>query len=120
MTIIERFEAMKKSGAEVQRPLELFGELDPKNTIAHLEAKTATFSDGAVPIKYKALAAISAAVALDSPSCIMNNVKLATMNGASKAEIMEVIAVARFAKAATVISSSAPALEWLAAREKQE
>ena len=119
MTIQERFEAMKKSGAEVQRSLELFGELDPKNTIAHLDTKAATFSDGAVPLKYKALVAKSAAVALDSPSCIMNNVKLATMNGANKAEIMEVIAVAKFTKAATVISSSTPALEWLAAQEEQ-
>lgn len=116
MNIQERFEAMKNSGAEVQRPIELFGELDGKSTIAHLDAKTAAFNAGAVPVKYKALAAVAAAVALDSTPCIMNNVKLATMNGASKAEIMEVIAVAKFAKAATVISSSAQALEWLAAQ----
>jgi alkylhydroperoxidase/carboxymuconolactone decarboxylase family protein YurZ len=116
MTIKDRFEAMKKSGAEVQRPLELFGELDEKNTMAHLDAKAAAFADGALPIKYKALAAIAAAVALDSSPCTMNNMKLAKKNGATRGEIMETIAVAKFAKSATVLSSSAQALEWLAAQ----
>jgi len=113
MTITERFEAMKKSGAEVQRPLELFGELDEKSTHSHIDAKAAAFAEGALPIKYKALAAMAAAVALDSPSCIMNNMKMAKKNGATRAEIMETIAVAKFAKSATVLSSSAQALEWL-------
>jgi hypothetical protein len=65
MTIKDRFEAMKKSGAEVQRPLELFGELDAR----------------------------AAAVAMDSSPCVLNNAKMAT-----------------------VLSSSAQALEWLAAQ----
>jgi alkylhydroperoxidase/carboxymuconolactone decarboxylase family protein YurZ len=114
MTIKERFEAMKKSGADVPRPLELLGELDEKAAMAHLDAKAGAFAEGVVPPKYKALAAMCAAVALDSPSCIMNNMKLASKNGASRAEIMEVIAVAKFAKSATVLSSSAQALDWLA------
>ncbi|MGB4585750.1 MAG: hypothetical protein WBH66_01735 [Rectinemataceae bacterium] len=41
MTINERFEAMIKSGAEVQKPLQLFGQLDEKSTHAHLDAKAA-------------------------------------------------------------------------------
>jgi AhpD family alkylhydroperoxidase len=114
MTIKERFESMKKSGAEVQRPLELFGELDEKSTMAHLDAKAAAFAEGALPLKYKALAAMAAAVALDSSPCILNNAKTAKKNGATKAEIMETIAVAKFAKSATVLSSSVQALEWLA------
>jgi AhpD family alkylhydroperoxidase len=113
MTIKERFEAMRKSGAEVQRPLELFGELDEKSTMAHLDAKAAVFAEGALPLKYKALAALAAAVALDSSPCIMNNAKMARKNGATKTEIMEAIAVAKFAKSSTVLSSSAQALEWL-------
>jgi AhpD family alkylhydroperoxidase len=116
MTIKERFEAMKKSGAEIQRPLELFGELDEKSTNAHLDSKNAAFAEGALPLKYKALAAMAAAVALDSPSCIANNMKMAKKAGASRAEIMETIAVAKFAKSATVLSNSAMALEWLAAQ----
>jgi AhpD family alkylhydroperoxidase len=116
MTIKERFEAMKKSGIEVQKPLELLGQLDEKSTHAHLDAKAAAFADGALPLKYKALAALSAAVALDSSPCIANNTKLAKKSGATKAEIMETIAIAKFAKSATVLSSSAAALEWLAAQ----
>ena len=116
MNIKERFEAMKKAGDEVQKPLELLGELDEKSTHAHLDAKAAAFAEGALPVKYKALAALAAAVALDSSPCIVNNTKLARRNGATKAEIMEAIAVAKFAKMATVLSASAPALEWLAAQ----
>lgn len=116
MTIQERFETMKKSGAEIQRPMELFGALDEKSTMAHLDAKQATFAAGSLPVKYKALAALAAAVALDSSPCIVNNTKLAKQNGATKAEIMETIAVAKFAKAATVLSASTPALEWLNAQ----
>jgi AhpD family alkylhydroperoxidase len=116
MGIKERFEAMKKAGAEVQRPLELFGSLDEKSTIAHLDARAAAFAEGELPQKYKALAAMAAAVALDSPPCIANNMKAAVRAGATKAEVMETIAVAKFAKSATVLSSSAQALEWLAAQ----
>jgi alkylhydroperoxidase/carboxymuconolactone decarboxylase family protein YurZ len=115
MTIKERFEAMKKSGAKVQRPLELYGELDEKGTMAHLDAKASAFAEGALPVKYKALAALAAAVALDSSTCILNNIKMAKKNGATRVELMEAIAVAKFAKSATVLSSSAQALEWLAA-----
>jgi len=116
MTIKERFEAMKKSGAEVQKPLEILGALDEEGAHAHLDARAAAFAPGALGVKHKALVAVAAAVALDSAPCIQNNVKLATMNGATKAEIMEAIAVAKFAKSATVVSASAPALEWLAAQ----
>lgn len=116
MGIMDRFESMKKKGVEVQRPLELLGELDEKNAMAHLDAKAAAFAEGTVPLKYKALAVMAAAVALDSPPCILNNMKAAVKAGATKAEIMEIIAVAKLAKSATVLSNSAQALEWLAAQ----
>lgn len=117
MTIQERFEAMKKKGMQIQKPMELFGSLDEKSTHAHLDAKAQTFAAGALAVKMKALIALSAAVALDAPSCIMNNVKLAKNNGASKEEIMEAIAVAKFSKSATILANAAPALEWLMAEE---
>lgn len=116
MGIKDRFESMKKNGMEVQRPLELLGELDEKNAMAHLDAKASAFAEGTVPLKYKALAAMAAAVALNSPPCIANNMKAAAKAGATKAEIMEVIAVAKFAKSATVLSNSTQALEWLASQ----
>ncbi|MGA2547836.1 MAG: hypothetical protein ABSF43_14890 [Rectinemataceae bacterium] len=59
MTIKERFEAMRKAGMEIQRPMELFAELDEKGMMGHLDAKAAVFSEGAVPSKYKVLARIS-------------------------------------------------------------
>ena len=39
MNIEERFEAMKKTGAEVQRSIELFGMMDGKSTMAHLDSR---------------------------------------------------------------------------------
>ncbi|HUX38896.1 MAG TPA: carboxymuconolactone decarboxylase family protein [Rectinemataceae bacterium] len=113
MNIKERFEAMKKAGMEIQRPMELLGALDEKSAHAHLDGRAAVFAEGALTMKYKALVAIGAAVALDSPMCIQNNVMAAKQAGASKAEIMEAIAVAKFSKSSTVVSNSAPALEWL-------
>ena len=117
MTIQERFETMKNNGMEVQLPIELFGLLDEKSTIAHLDAKAIAFAEGAISPKFKTLIALSAAVALDSPACIMNNVKAARKNGATNEEIMETIAVAKFSKSATVISSSTQALEWLVSQQ---
>lgn len=117
MTIQERFEAMKKNGTEIQKPMELFGTLDEQSTHAHLDAKAQAFAPGALSVKMKALVALGAAVALDAPSCIMNNVKLAKKSGATQQEIMEAIAVAKFSKSATVLSNAAPALEWLLSQE---
>lgn len=117
MTIQERFEAMQRNGAEIQKPMQVFGSLDEKSTHSHLDAKAQAFAPGALSVKMKALVALGAAVALDAPSCIMNNVKLAKNNGATKEEIMEAIAVAKFSKSATVLANAAPALEWLIAQE---
>ncbi|MGB9686482.1 MAG: carboxymuconolactone decarboxylase family protein [Rectinema subterraneum] len=119
MKIEERFEKMKAGGNEVQRPMELFGLMDEDSTHHHLDWKQKTFANGALPAKYKALLALAAAVALDSSTCTVNNTKLAKKLGATKAEIMEAIAVAKFAKSATVLSNSAPALEWLLTQEKE-
>jgi alkylhydroperoxidase/carboxymuconolactone decarboxylase family protein YurZ len=114
VNIDEIFDKIRKSGEDLPRPLELYGNLDEKSALAHISSKNVTFEQGAMSSKSKALAAISAAVALDAPACILNNVKMSRKTGASKKEIMEAIAVGRFVKSSTVISSSAPALEWIA------
>ncbi|HUX39534.1 MAG TPA: carboxymuconolactone decarboxylase family protein [Rectinemataceae bacterium] len=116
MGITERLEAMKKMGREVPRPLELLGALDEKSALAHLDSRAAVFTETGLPMKYKALVALGAAVALDAPVCILNNVKTAKEAGATRSEIMEAIAVAKFSKSSTVISNSAQALEWLFAQ----
>ena len=118
MGIQERFEAMRKAGKEVQKPMELLAALDEKSALAHLDARAAIFTDAGLPMKYKALVALGAAVALDSPMCIMNNVKTAREAGASNDEIMQAISIAKFSKSSTVVSNSAQALEWLLAQGK--
>ena len=118
MSLKERFEAMKKQGKEIPHPLEVLGTLDEKSALAHIDGRAAVFAEGALPMKYKALIVLGAAVALDAPKCIQENVKNSKMSGASKEEIMETIALAKFSKSATVISNSAEALEWLASQPK--
>jgi len=117
MNLKERFEAMKKAGMEVLRPMELLGALDEKSALSHLDGRAAVFGEGSLPMKYKVLVALGAAVALDSPACIQNQVKSARQAGATKAEIMEAIAVAKFSKSSTVVSNAAGALEWLLAQQ---
>lgn len=116
MTIKERFEAMRKNGLEVQKPMELLGELDEQAAHAHMDARQAVYGPGAIPAKYKALVGVAAAVALDAPACIETNVKFARKSGATKAEIMEAIAIAKFSKSSTVVGNSTAALEWLSAQ----
>ena len=55
------FEARKKkTGAEVQRPIELFDIMDGKSTMSRLVSKAAAFAEGSVPAKYKALGWLAA------------------------------------------------------------
>lgn len=49
MSIREKFEAMKKSGVEVPRPLEVLGGLDEKLALAHMDSKAATIVSASAP-----------------------------------------------------------------------
>ena len=111
MDFKELMENIKKENGEVPKPLELLGQLDESLVVNHISDKK--YSKEAISPKYKALIALSAAIALDSQPCILNNAKAANKAGASVQEIMETFAVAKFSKAATTLSSSLPALEWL-------
>lgn len=113
MEFKELMENIRKESGEVPKPIELLGQLDESLVINHMADKKFAYSKEAIPQKYKALIAISAAIALDSPPCILNNVKAAKKAGATVQEIMEAFAVAKFTKAATSLSSSLPAMEWL-------
>ena len=113
MDFKELMENIKKESGEVPRPLELLGQLDESLVVNHITDKKFAYSKEALPQKYKALIASSASIALDSQPCILNNTKAAKKAGASIQEIMETFAVAKFSKAATTLSSSLPALEWL-------
>ncbi len=107
-------ENIKKEEGELPRPLELLGQLDEGQVLRFVSERQSAFSGAAIPPKYKALIAMSVGVALDAPACILNNAKQAKKAGASTDEIIEAFAVARFAKSASAMGSSMPALEWLA------
>lgn len=113
MDFKEMMENIKKENGEVPKPIELLAQLDESLVVNHITDKKFAYSKPAIPQKYKALIALSAAVALDSQSCILNNTKAAKKAGASIEEIMETFAIAKFSKAATTLSSSFPAFEWL-------
>ena len=106
-------ENMKKENGEIPRPIELLGQLDESLVLNHAGDKQFVFTKSALPQKVKALIAVAVGIALDSPACILNNVKGAKKAGATTEEIMEAFAIAKFSKGASAISSSLPAMEWL-------
>jgi AhpD family alkylhydroperoxidase len=113
MDFKELMENIKKENGEVPKPIELLAQLDESLVVNHVTDKKFAYSKPAIPQKYKSLIALSVGIALDSQPCILNNTKAAKKAGASTEEIMETFAVAKFSKAATTLSSSLPALEWL-------
>lgn len=108
-------EIIKKEMGEVPRPLENLASLDMNVLIGHLEAKKNAYAGENLDKKTKSLIALAVGIALDSQGCIMNNVKAAKKNGATKAEIMETYSVAKFSKSSSSISGFAAAMEWLLA-----
>lgn len=113
MDFKEMMENIKKENGEVPKPIELLAQLDESLVVNHITDKKFVYSKPTIPQRYKALIALSSAIALDSQPCILNNTKAAKKAGATTEEIMEAFAVAKFSKAATMLSSSLPALEWL-------
>lgn len=113
MDFKELMENIKKENGEIPKPLELLGQLDENQVMQFVGQRQTAMSGTAIPPKYKALIALSAGIALDSPACILNNAKQAKKAGASTEEIIEAFAIAKFAKSATAMASSMPAFEWL-------
>ena len=113
MDFKELMENIKKENGEVPRPLELLGQLDEGQVMQFVGQRQAAMSGTSIPPKYKALIALSTGIALDSPTCILNNAKQAKKAGATTEEIIEAFAIAKFAKSATAMASSVPAFEWL-------
>ena len=113
MDFKEIIENIKKENGEVPKPIEQLGQLNEELVVNHFSDRQKVLTSPNLPAKYKALIMLSAAIALDSQACILNNTKLAKKNGATNEEIMEAFALAKFSKGATVISNSAAAFEWL-------
>ena len=95
------------------QPLELLAALDSEAFKDHLMLKKKVYSTPLIPKKYKSLLAVAVGIALDNPSCIMNNTKAAVKAGATKDEVMEAINVAKFSKSATTLPNSRLAWAWL-------
>src|SRR5437016_13303913 len=75
----------------------LFGELrrlSPKVTGRLLRMRQEAYRDGAVPAKYKLLAALALSVAIRSEPCIRADVQLACEKGVTQDELVEVLEVA--------------------------
>lgn len=106
-------ENIKKENGEVPKPIQTLGNLDESLVVNHISDKQFVMSKDAIPTKYKNLILLASAITLDAPACIMTNTKAAKKSGASVEEIMEVFALAKFAKASTTLSNAAPAFEWL-------
>ena len=109
----ELMEKIKSENGEIPKPLELLGQLDEGQVMRFVSERQAAMSGTLIPPKYKALIAMAAGIALDSPACILNNAKQAKKAGATTEEIVETFTIAKFAKSATAMASSIPALEWL-------
>ena len=88
-------------------------EIGMDNLKTHLSDKKKAYSGDALGQKTKSLVALGVGIALDSPSCIITNIKAAKKNGATPKEIMEAFKVAKFSKSSTVLSSSELGLKWL-------
>ena len=106
-------EHIKKEHGEIPKPIQVLGDLDESLVVNHISDKQFVMSKEAIPAKYKNLILLASAKTLDAPACIMTNTKAAKQSGASVEEIMEVFALAKFAKAATTLSNSVSAFEWL-------
>lgn len=113
MDFKEIMENIKKESGEIPKPIELLGQLDESLVVNHIVDKNFVYNKEAIPAKYKALIALSAAIALDSQACILNNTMASRKAGATTPEIMETFAVSKFSKSATTLSNSLPAMQWL-------
>src|SRR5260370_36048879 len=85
-------EGLMKTEAE-----RLFGELrrlSPKVTGGLLRMRQEAYRDGAVPAKYKLLAALALSVAIRCEACIRASVKMAYEKGITQAELIELLEVA--------------------------
>jgi len=77
-------ENIKQENGEIPKPIQLLGELDESLVVNHITDKKFVYSKETIPANYKALIALSVAIALDSQSCMA-----AKKSGATNEEIME-------------------------------
>jgi alkylhydroperoxidase/carboxymuconolactone decarboxylase family protein YurZ len=113
-TVMEKIE---KANNGVPKPVELLSKLDESLVVDFFQNKMFVMQKENLPNKFKTLIMLSAAIALDSEDCILKNVKSAKAAGASKEEIMDTYALARFVKSAVALPKTVQAFEWLLENE---
>jgi AhpD family alkylhydroperoxidase len=82
-----------------------FRKLTPKVTGGLVRMREETFRDGAVPAKYKILAALAVVVVEKCEPCIRAYTKLARQGGATRDELIEFLNVA-------MTEGGCPAEQW--------
>lgn len=68
MNFKELMENVKKENGEIPKPIELLGQLDESLVVNHISDKKFVYAREAVPPKYKALIALSAAISARFPA----------------------------------------------------
>jgi len=106
-------EIKKKNDGAIPEPVQALANLSEGLVIEHVQAKKRALAEGAISLKDKYLILLASAISLDTSSCILMYIKGAKKNGATKDEIMETFALAKYAKSTTVLPNSKVALEWL-------
>ena len=94
--------------ATVKRRDEMFTELrrlSPKVTGGLVRMRQETYRDGAVPAKYKLLAALVISIAIRCEPCIRAYVKMAHEKGITQEELIEFLEVA-------ITMQGCPGEEW--------
>lgn len=72
-------------------------------------------TESTIPLKYRHLMAVSAALARRQPACARSQARMALAEGATADEVMDAIRIARHLIAVGVIDAAAPILADLAA-----
>jgi AhpD family alkylhydroperoxidase len=101
--------------------MDILRAISPEGARTYMEHRAATMDNPAlqaVPPKYKLLIGIGVASSLQSSTCTLMWAKQAKQAGATDAEIVEAILVARLMKMATVNDTAADALAWLGSEKK--
>jgi len=92
-------------------PLELLEKSDPALAKTRREVYDLAFSEGALPVKVKALIAMAIDAELGSEGGVKALAQTAIKNGATKKEIMEAIRVAYYMCGVGVLYTAARSLE---------
>ena len=100
---------------EIMRCWNKFQEELPDAMAAHTAFKNEVYKGGALSTKVKRLIALAVGLQAGCPGCILSQTKFAIEAGATKAEVLEAVAVA-LSMGGTLVSS----WSWMVVKEMEE